>query len=293
MLNYGEEVGMEPLVSIITTTKNIIEKGQAEDFDLSVKMLDMQAYPNLEHIVIDGGSTDGTVDLLEKYSDKITFYSEPDKNKFDGYNKGIEKANGKYIAFLSCEDFFHDIMAVNSLVKLMEAENADFSFSPAYCRHPDDVVFLYMPSMHNVFQVVPCPRQCMFFKKEMLQKENGFDTNFNYLAEFDLDIRLVMKKYKPVYFNVVYTTYKMGEKIFNAPQLADMDAKSVFVKNYSDMCQMDDEILEKMVKISQFPKELLDKLVTFFPENDKELFYERCEQMYNMRNKVNGKIFEE
>ena len=280
---------MEPLISIITTTHNIVENGQADDFNLLVTLLDMQTYPNIEHIVIDNASTDDTVVLLKDYKNKgyINFFSERDNGKFDGYNKGILHARGKYIAFLSCDDFLHDITALQDLVRLMELENADFSVSPSYCRHPEDFVFLYAPSMFNVFQVMPCPRQCMFFKKAVLDKENGFDTKFKYMADFDLMIRLVMKKYKPVYFNRNYLTYKLGEVLYKEPQLGDNDAKMIFLKNYRSLYPLNDELLDRMVKTSYLPKELIEKFATRFPEEDKELFMERCEQMHQLRLNAN------
>lgn len=276
---------MEPLVSIITTTHNIIENKQADTFNLSVALLRLQTLPFIEHIVIDNASTDGTIDLLNEHKNKghLIFYSEKNINKFDAYNKGILHARGKYIAFISCDDFFHDITALYDLINGMEYENADFSFSPAYCRHPDNFVFLYNPSLFNVFQVMPCSRQCMFFKKSVLVSEKCFDTKFKYLADYDLIIRLVMKKYKPIYFNQVYLTYKLGEKLFNEPQLGDNEAKMIFLKNYRALYQLNEELLNKMVKMSEFPKALLEKLATYFPEADSELFFERCEQMHQLR----------
>ena len=276
---------MEPLISIITTTHNIVEKGQADDFNLMVTLLDMQTYPKIEHIVIDNASTDETIELLKDYKNKgyISFYSEKDTNKFDGYNKGLLRAKGKYITFLSCDDFLHDITALQDLVKTMELSGADFSFSPSYCRHPEDFVFLYMPSMFNVFQVMPCPRQCMFFKRSVLEKENGFDTKFKYMADFDLMIRLVMKQYKPVFFSQNYVTYKLGEKLYKEPHLGDNEAKMIFLKNYRSLYPLNEEILDRMVRYSELPQELIEKFATRFPEEDKQLFVERCEQMRQMR----------
>ena len=276
---------MEPLVSIITTTHNIVEKGQADDFSLLVTLLDMQTYPNIEHIIIDNASTDDTVVLLKDYKNKgyIQFYSEPDTGKFNAFNKGILRAKGKYISFISCDDFYHDITAITDLVNLMEAENADFSFSPSYCRHSEGFVFLFTPAMHNAFQVMPCPRQCIFFKKSVLEKENYFDEKFRLLSDYDMIIRLMMKKYKPVYFNQNYTTYKVGEKVTANPQAEHNEAKAIFFKNYRSLYPLNEELLERMVRLSDFPKELLDKLVTMFPEEDKDLFYERCEQMHQLR----------
>lgn len=284
---------MDPLVSIITTTHNIVENGMADDFTMQCSLLDKQTYPEIEHIVIDKASTDDTTVLLKDFKNQgyIEFYSEPDMNKFDAYNKGILKANGKYIAFLSCDDFYHDITAIYNLVLLMETENADFSFSPSYCRHPKGFVFRFMPSMHNVFQVSPCSRQSMFFKKEVLEKENGFDTKFRFLSDYDLVIRLMMKKYKGVFFPMNYTTYKLGQKMYENEPAGNIEAKAIFLKNYKPIYpDLTDDILEKMVSVSEFPKELLDKLVTYFPKGDKDLFYEKCEQMKKIRtDAVNNK----
>lgn len=276
---------MEPIVSVITTTHNIVEKGQADDFSLLVTLLDMQTYPNIEHIIIDNASTDDTVVLLKDYKNKgfIQFYSEPDTGKFDGFNKGILRAKGKYLSFISCDDFYHDITAIQDIVNLMEAENADFCFSPSYCRHPDGFVFLFTPSMLNAFQVMPCPRQSMVFKKSVLEKENYFDTKFKYMSDYDLVIRLIMKEYKAVYFNQNYTTYKLGEKVTADIEAANNDAKLIYYKNYKNLYPLNDDILDKMVKTSEFPKELLEKLAQKFPAEDRDLFFERCEQMHQLR----------
>lgn len=276
---------MDPRVTIITTTHNIIEKEQTDDFNLMVNLLDMQTYPEIEHIIIDNASDDGTDILLKDYKNKgyLNFFSEKDTSKFHGYNKGIMRAKGKYIAFISVDDFFHDITAIQDVVNLMEANNADFSFSPAYCRHPEGFVFLFQPAMHNAFQVMPCARQGMVFKKSVLEKENYFDEKFKILSEFDLIIRLIMKRYNGVYFDGNYTTYKLGEKSYLNPEKAEEECKSIFYKNFKSLVRLDDDILDYMVKDSDFPQELLEKLAAYFPEEDRELFFERCEEMHQLR----------
>ncbi|HIS37573.1 TPA: glycosyltransferase [Candidatus Scatousia excrementigallinarum] len=276
---------MDPKVSIITTTYNIIDKDQTDDFYLQVNLLDKQTYPEIEHIVIDGASTDETDVLLKEYKTKgyINFFSEKDTSKVHAYNKGIMRAKGKYICFLSVDDFFHDITAIQDVVNLMEANQADFTFSPAYCRHPDGFVFMFQPAMHNAFQVMPCARQAMFFKRSVLEKENYFDEKFKILSEFDMIIRLMMKKYKGIYFDGNYTTYKLGERAFENPDKAMQECKSIFYKNYKHLTRLDDDILEYMVRDSEFPQELLEKLAGCYPPEDKELFFERCEAMHKLR----------
>lgn len=276
---------MEPLVSIITTTHNIVEKNQADDFNLLVTLLDMQTYPRIEHIVIDGASTDETIELLKDYKNKgyINFYSEKDTSKFHGFNKGVMRAKGKYVAFLSCDDFYHDITGIYDAVNTMEAEQADFLFSPAYCRHQEGFVFLFMPAMYNAFQVMPCSRQGMVFKKSMIEKEKYFDEKFKMMSDFDFIIRIMLKKYKGVFFDSNITTYKLGEKVFNNQQRSFDETRLIFYKNYKQLAPLNEELLEGMVNYSEFSDRLLDKLADCFPAEDKELFLENCEKMHQLR----------
>lgn len=276
---------MEPFVTIITPTHNLLENNKADDFNLLVQMLDMQTYPNIEHLIIDNGSTDGTIEFLKEYKNQgyLTFYSQKDTGKFNAYNKGVMHATGKYITFLSCDDFIHDITAIYDIVNLMEANNADFTFAPAYCRHPEGFVFLFAPAMHTAFQVMPCARQAMFFKKEMIEKENYFDEKFKYMADFDFIMRIIMKRYTPVYFDGNYVTYKLGEKVMENSARVELETKAIFNKNFRHLHPLNDDTLSKMANLSEFPKPLLEKLSTFFPADDKELFFERAEQIHQIR----------
>lgn len=284
---------MEPFVTIITPTYNLLENNQVDDFNLLIQLLDMQTYPNIEHLVVDKASTDGTIEFLKEYKNKgyLTFFSEPDTGKFNAYNKGIMRAQGKYIAFISCDDFIHDITAIYDIVNLMEANNSDFSFSPAYCRHPEDFVFLFAPSMHNAFQVMPCARQAMFFKKSMLEAENYFDEKFKILADFDLIMRIIMKGYRPAYFENNYVTYKMGTKAVENLKKTEEESKAVYYKNFKNLYPINDDILNKMALYSEFPMPLLEKLSKYFPDDDRELFFDKCEQMHQIRlNAVNARM---
>ena len=274
----------EPEVSIITPTYNIVDAQKTDDFYLQINLLDKQTYPYVEHLVIDKASNDGTQDLLKEYKNDgyINFYSAPDNGKFDALNKGISLAKGKYIGFLSCDDFYHDITCITDIVNLMEQEDADFCFFPAYCRQADGSAFLFVPSMLNVFQVMPCSHQALFFRKDLLENISGFDSKFRIMAGYDLILRLILGGYKGVYLENNVLTYCMGEQALKYSVQVEAECKHLFYKNYRTMYNMSDEVLDRLVKISEIPKPLLDKLADFFPD-DKELFYEHYEQMYNMR----------
>jgi len=275
----------EPEVSIITPTYNIVENGQSDDFTLLVNLLERQTYEYIEHIVIDNASSDGTQVLLKEYKNAgfLSFFSEPDRGKFDAMNKGLLRAKGKYVGFLSCDDFYHDITAISDIVSIMEEQNADFCFFPSYCIQPDGMVFQFVPAMLNVFQVSPCPRQAVIFKKSVLNELHGFDEKFKLLADYDLMIRLVLQGYHGVLFNANVLTCKLGVEAAKHTVQTEAECNHIFYKNYKPMFPVTNEILDRMVKISEIPKPLLDKLVKCFPEEDSELFYERYKQMYNLR----------
>lgn len=275
----------EPEVTVITTTSNIVEKGQADDFTLLINLLDRQSYPYVEHLIIDNASTDGTIELLKEYKNSgfINFYSEPDNGKFDGYNKGLIRAKGKYVSFVSCDDFYHDITAIADIVNIMEQENGDFCFFPSYCIHPEGYVFQFTPAILNTFQVAPCPRQAVFFKKSVLDELRGFDSKFKLIADYDLMIRLLLREYHGVYFEGNVVTYKLGEQVTKHSMQVEAECNHIFYKNYKSLYPLSDEMLNRMVKLSEIPKPLLDKLVLKFPPEDKELFFKQYKQMYDLR----------
>ncbi len=102
-------------ISVVTVCYNAVDC--IEETMLSV--LD-QTYPNIEYIVIDGGSSDGTADIIRKYADRLSYWvSEPDKGIYDAMNKGIVAATGDYINFMNAGDRFASNGAVESVVRLM------------------------------------------------------------------------------------------------------------------------------------------------------------------------------
>lgn len=275
----------EPDVTVITPTYNVVENNLTDDFTLLIDLLDRQTYPYIEHLIMDNSSTDDTVSILKEYKNSgfINFFSEPDRGKFDAMNKGVMRAKGKYVSFLSCDDFYHDITGIADVVNVMEAEDADFCFFPSYCRHPEGYVFQFNPAIYNTFQVSPCPRQAMFFKRSVLEEVGYFDVKFQLLADYDLIIRLLLGEYKGIFFDNNIVTCKLGEQVMKYTVQAEAECRHIYHQNYKNLYPMTDEVIDRIIKFAQIPPQLLNKLSAKFPPEDKNLFMERYEQMYNMR----------
>lgn len=114
-----------PKISIITVCYN-----SAKHLEQCIKSVLDQDYPNLEYLVIDGGSTDGTIDIISKYRDKIAYFvSESDNGISDAFNKGIKAATGDIIGIINSDDF----MMPNALQKISEYYEDDIDVYRGYC----------------------------------------------------------------------------------------------------------------------------------------------------------------
>ena len=114
-----------PLVTVITVVYNNLK--HIRD---AIESVLSQDYSRIEHIVIDGGSTDGTVDIIEEYDDKISvFLSELDEGIFDALNKGIVRSQGDFIGILHSDDLFYDDHVVSDVIQKLKDTETELCFS--------------------------------------------------------------------------------------------------------------------------------------------------------------------
>ena len=187
-----------PKFSIITVTYNA-EK-VLED---TIQSIVTQSYKNVEYIIVDGGSTDGTLTIVNKYKEHIhTIVSEPDKGLYDAMNKGIKLATGDYLCFLNAGDGLHEddtlLRIVHSLTGTIlpdviygETDIVDYEGHFLYKRRLSAPETLHWKSFKKGMLV--CHQA--FFARRELALEEPYDLQYRFSADFDWCIR-IMKKAK-------------------------------------------------------------------------------------------------
>lgn len=224
-----------PKVTIVTITFNLIKAGREETFRQCVESVHNQNYSNVEHIIIDGASKDGSIALIKEYVDKgfVTCYSEPDTGIYDAMNKGIQKAKGKYIAFLNSDDFFHDADGIKKTVEVLEKEKADYSYAACKYLTSDGIYYGNLPPVIGSFFVrMPFSHQTMFTKTDVMRRLGGFDDTFRSSGDYDFVVRLCLSGAVGAEVPFNFVSYRLGGLSDSQQKQSENECIKSFEKNY-------------------------------------------------------------
>jgi len=182
-----------PKISIITPSYN-----QGKYIERTIKSVLDQKYPNLEYLVVDGGSTDETLSILKKYSRKIIWTSEKDKGQADAINKGIKKSTGEIISYLNSDDTyepgaFHKIARFfinNPQEKFVYGRGKHIDQNDKYIEDYPNAPTNYL-FLHEQCKIC---QPTVFWKRELIKEIGYFNDTLRYAMDYDYWIR-VSKKY--------------------------------------------------------------------------------------------------
>ena len=179
----------QPLITIVTAVFNG-EKYLEE----SILSLHKQLYGNYEHIIIDGGSTDGTIDIIKKYEDKIDYWcTEKDKGIYDAFNKGMKLASGEYLGFLNSDDIYSD-HALKILTKYIERYPEKDFFFGAVKKHWG-ILYGYKPyKIHWSWGFYSSHSTGFFIKTNSAKKVGLYNLKYKHSADYDYFFRMIVKK---------------------------------------------------------------------------------------------------
>lgn len=176
-----------PLVTIITVCWN-----SAKTIERTFRSVRDQTYSNIEYVVVDGGSSDGTVDLLKAHEDLIDYYvSEPDNGLYYAMNKGLELAQGDYILFLNSDDWY-EADAVAALVAAHSYSGCDFSGALARYINADGSshVLRTMPFDHGTLLRMPLRHETMLLPAALYDRIGPYNTDYPIISDFEYATRL-------------------------------------------------------------------------------------------------------
>jgi glycosyltransferase involved in cell wall biosynthesis len=184
-------------ISIITVVYN--NREYVEDCIRSVLQ---QTYKDIEYIIIDGGSTDGTIDIIEKYKMKISkLITEPDSGIYDAMNKGIKLATGDVIGILNSDDMFYDNTVIQSVVSSFTNNEIDCVYGNIiYVSRQDSAritrIWRSRSFCDGLFEKSWTPAHPTFYCKKVLYEQLGFyRTDFKIAADVELMYRFLQKNH--------------------------------------------------------------------------------------------------
>jgi glycosyltransferase involved in cell wall biosynthesis len=197
-------------ISIITVVYN-----NSQTINYAIESILAQDCPNIEHIIIDGASTDGTVEIIKSYGDKIAkFISEPDQGIYDAMNKGLKLATGDIIGILNSDDFYASNTIISDIVREFETKTVDLVFGDLVFVKPEDltkVVRTYATPNFNpdkfAWGWMP-PHPTCFLNRSVYERYGHFKTDYRIAADYEILIRF-MAKYKITYSHIPKVLVKM------------------------------------------------------------------------------------
>jgi glycosyltransferase involved in cell wall biosynthesis len=192
-----------PKVTVVTVTYN------AEQYlEQTIKSVIEQDYPNIEYIIIDGASTDGTVNIIKQYEKYITYWiSEPDEGIYDAMNKGIDAATGEWINFMNAGDSFTNSNILSQFIKKVEPNKTIVCGAINVVNDDNEILFSYTPKISkNLLEKCFCNHQATFVKTKLLKK-NPFNLHYKYAADYDFLINIGKKYNNFQILNFTVTDY--------------------------------------------------------------------------------------
>ena len=187
-----------PVITVITVVYN----GE-EYLEETIKSVIEQTYDNIEYLIIDGGSVDGTLEIIKRYEDKIDYWiSEPDQGVYDALNKGIKLSTGQIIAALHADDLYCNNNVLEKVIlKFVDNDNLSWLFGNI-CVLDQNIrlehvykvpKFDWNLLLFNNYCYVPHP--ATFIKRSVIEQIGYFDTRYKLAADYDLFLR-IGSKYK-------------------------------------------------------------------------------------------------
>lgn len=254
-------------ISVVTVCLNA--KDTIEETLLSVFN---QTFKDIEVIVIDGASKDGTLESINKYKDKIShFVSEPDNGIYDAMNKGIKLATGEFICFLNADDIFYDNTVLEKVEKkLVQNPECKFLFGDAEYISKEGSKFVSYENIKNEFSIIfdNICHQSIFYHKSLFEQFGLYSDKYKIYADWDFNINCLAKnKVKAIYLQAIICKFQLGGTCSNpeSKKIYKKEKQLLIEKYYPEykcLINTNDFIRSRLGFIyKSFFKKIIDKIL--------------------------------
>lgn len=255
-----------PKVSIITVVYNGVKT-----IEKTILSVVEQPYCNIEYIIIDGGSTDGTLDIIKKYKDKIAcVISEKDNGLYDAMNKGIRQATGDIIGILNSDDWYEKD-SIAKVVSFFKNNDVDLVYGRMFYVFSNGIKMLAaLDSLDDLVYRMTIPHPTVFVKKCIYEKYGVFDTTYQLAADYDLLLRFYHMNVKFGFMDDVITFFRVGGSSYQHQQITDSEHVRISRK-YIDKCKNKSELMKKCVEREEWAN-----IITLIESKEKTLSELMC-----------------
>ena len=220
-----------PLITVVTAVYN----GQ-EYLEQTIQSVFNQNYDNVEYIVVDGGSTDQTLEIIQRYESTLDYWlSEPDEGVYYAMNKGIMLANGELIVLLNADDFFHEdsLSRVVEMFMLNQKKEAIY-YGNAYILYEDLQTTSLRKANLNFKKCMGVIHQTMFVSKEVYKKHGLYDLKYSNAADYDFAIKTFLKHVPYIYIDhpMAYSRRREGRISEKFAKRSMAEEYEIFKVNY-------------------------------------------------------------
>ena len=245
-----------PKLSVIMPVFNLIDAGRKETFRQAVNSLHDQTLAGIEHIIVDGASTDGTLDLIDELvagRTDTTIISEPDNGLYDAMNKGAAAASGKYLIFLNSDDYYHKRGGLEATYQALERHGADYSYGSVRVLAPDGTQkdTRSLP-LKYILSRMPFCHMTMMARRSLFLSLGCFDTKFSICADYDLVFRMIISGAYGLRVEPVFCTFRQGG-VSSIPTVIEADSLMVRKHNFRKFTNISADTIDAAVSHDRVP----------------------------------------
>lgn len=248
-ITYNTDIENQPLISIITVVYNGVKT-----IEQTIQSVIQQPYQNKEYIIIDGGSTDGTVELIKKYESYLSYWvSERDNGIFDAMNKGIGQAKGELIGIINADDWYEENIFTTIADRFRET-GSDHVIHGIIRNFLDEEFYSIIGNSirrlrYNMIQHPTC-----FIPRKLYHTFGTYNSTFKHSADYDLILRYVNLGVKFSFIEKPIVNFRLGGNSSNT--WAEKEMYKVRVKHHV-ISKTEGVLRIILIQISSFVKKFL------------------------------------